>query len=289
MPRPFCKCSVLFVTIYLLCAAPLLTAGPDPKLNSLADQMARGINQNLSPPPSKNHEVTVLVFDFADNKGEMTQLGIQLADQLTEALRNRIPGLKPAKRSDLRDFIERERLDSAEFQSDAVAHWAARTLEVNLSILGTIDAEENGIELHLRVIGRDHRKRVAQASALLDWSVERHLLHNRSVLPLASSPHWKDVPVADLTGRGKPKCLDCPQPGYSEAARMARIEGRAVAQVLVGKDGRVQDVALLRGLPCGLSNRVITMLKLWRFEPVPGSKGEPAVVQFPVEINFHLM
>lgn len=287
--RPVRGLWILLVFALLVCAAPAFARASDPRLDALADELARAIRQNLSPPPSHHHEVTFLVFDFAAPNGELSQFGLQLPDQLSDALGGRISGLKPMKRSALRDLIEKERLDPAAFQSNAAAHWAAKTLEANLAIVGSLQAGDGGIELHLRVIGRDPKKRVAEASAHLDWTADRRTLQSRTVPPFAPASPWKDVPVARFDAVSKPNCIDCPQPGYSDMARLARVEGRAVAQVLVGKDGRVQDVVLLRGLPCGLSHRVVTILKLWRFEPLPGKNGEPAVVQFPVEVNFRLM
>ncbi|HTQ86612.1 MAG TPA: energy transducer TonB [Candidatus Solibacter sp.] len=287
--RPFGDFAVLLSLALFACAPPLAARSSDPKLDALAGDLAGAIRQNLSSPPSKHHEVTYLVFDIAESNGEVTRLGLQLADDLAEALRNRSPGLKPLDRASLRDLIDRDRLDPAAFQSDPVAHWAARTLEANLAIVGSLDTEGNGIELRIHVIGRDPKKRVTELTAHLDWNPDRRALQGRIPLPRPSTASWKDVPVAGQSKYSIPKCADCPQPSYSDPARLARVQGRALAQVLLGKDGRVQDVALIRGLPCGLSKRVVTMLMLWRFQPVTDARGEPAVVQFPVEVTFRLM
>src|SRR5271155_885534 len=156
--------AVLSITLFAG-AAPADARSPDQKLDALAGELASAIRQNLAAPPSKHHEVKILVLDFAEANGDMTRLGLQLPDELAEALRNRVPGLKSLDRSELRDLVDRERLDPAAFQTDAVAHWAAKTLQANLAIVGSIDAGEGGIELNVRVIGRDSRKRVAEATA----------------------------------------------------------------------------------------------------------------------------
>jgi TonB family protein len=59
-------------------------------------------------------------------------------------------------------------------------------------------------------------------------------------------------------------------------------------QVVIGKDGIVRDVKIVRGLGYGLDESAIdTITKQWRFKP--GTlNGQPVAVQANVEITFRL-
>ena len=49
----------------------------------------------------------------------------------------------------------------------------------------------------------------------------------------------------------KPILLNSPRPNYTEDARKNKIQGTVTARVLIGADGSVKQVKILRGLPDG--------------------------------------
>mgnify|MGYP002535576960 FL=1 len=75
---------------------------------------------------------------------------------------------------------------------------------------------------------------------------------------------------------------------YPEAAHKAGIQGRITVQFVVGKDGSIGNVSILRGVNADLDAeaiRVISSMPKWK----PGTqKGEPVKVKYTVPVMFRL-
>jgi TonB family protein len=68
-------------------------------------------------------------------------------------------------------------------------------------------------------------------------------------------------------GMSQPGCIRCPDPQYSDAARKAKIQGKAVLSVLVTTAGRAPSIYLLKGAPMDLTAQAIRAVKSWEFRP----------------------
>lgn len=75
------------------------------------------------------------------------------------------------------------------------------------------------------------------------------------------------------------------QPSYPEMAREAQIQGRVVLHVLVGKDGRVKNVKVIRGVNY-LNDAATDAVKKWVFKPAL-SNNKPVAVWVEVPVDFH--
>jgi TonB family protein len=84
-----------------------------------------------------------------------------------------------------------------------------------------------------------------------------------------------------------PRVVHRVNPVYPEAARHERISGIVILEVLIGKDGRVKDTAVLKGLPDGLSEAALAAVKQWEFEPAT-LNGQPVDVIFNLTTNFKI-
>lgn len=84
-----------------------------------------------------------------------------------------------------------------------------------------------------------------------------------------------------------PRPIYQPDPEYSEEARKAKYQGSVLLWVVVGTDGRVHDVKILRTLGLGLDEKAIEAVKTWKFEPAQ-KDGKAVTCQVNVEVNFHL-
>jgi len=76
------------------------------------------------------------------------------------------------------------------------------------------------------------------------------------------------------------------KPNYPEFARDAQIQGTVLLHVLVGKDGRVKNVKVKKGVT-GLDDAAIAAIKQWVFKPAL-SNNKPVAVWVEVPMNFHL-
>jgi protein TonB len=77
------------------------------------------------------------------------------------------------------------------------------------------------------------------------------------------------------------------RPLYPEIARKARIEGVVILEITVDKQGNVENVKVLRGLPMGLTEAAVDAVKQWKYEPST-LNGRPVEVLVTVTVRFSL-
>jgi protein TonB len=75
------------------------------------------------------------------------------------------------------------------------------------------------------------------------------------------------------------------QPTYPEMAREANVQGRVVLHVLVGKDGRVKNVKVIRSVTM-LDQAAVEAVRKWVFKPAL-SNNKPVAVWVEVPVDFH--
>jgi protein TonB len=83
-----------------------------------------------------------------------------------------------------------------------------------------------------------------------------------------------------------PEAITKVQPIYPDMAREANVDGTVLVQALVGKDGRVKDVKVVKGLPM-LDASAVTAVKQWIFKPAL-SNNKPVAVWVAVPVRFSL-
>jgi len=84
-----------------------------------------------------------------------------------------------------------------------------------------------------------------------------------------------------------PTVISKPEPKYTEPARKARVTGVVVVEAIINRQGHVEEVKVLKGLPMGLSEEAVEAVKRWRFKP--GTlNGEPVDVIFSLTVNFKM-
>lgn len=88
-------------------------------------------------------------------------------------------------------------------------------------------------------------------------------------------------------GVSAPRVIYQPDPEYSEEARKAKYQGVCVLWLVVGPDGRPQNLRVTRSLGLGLDEKAIEAVKSWKFEPAM-KDGRPVAVEISVEVDFHL-
>jgi TonB family protein len=113
---------------------------------------------------------------------------------------------------------------------------------------------------------------------------------------VASSSQERTTPDTNKIGNGvyrpgrgvtTPKVLRQVQPNYPAEAVQAQIQGSVLLECLVGTDGRVGAVTVVRSLDSihGLDTEAMNAVRQWTFEP--GAKdGKPVPVLIRMEIAF---
>ena len=76
-------------------------------------------------------------------------------------------------------------------------------------------------------------------------------------------------------------------PVYPDMARKTRVAGIVIVEAIINKDGSVEQVKVIKGLPMGMSESAVEAVKQWKFKP--GTlNGEPVEVIFNLTVNFKL-
>jgi protein TonB len=85
----------------------------------------------------------------------------------------------------------------------------------------------------------------------------------------------------------KPKPISVPQPGYTDAAQAALVEGKVRVQLTVDETGKVIDVKLIAGLGHGLDEAALAAARRATFEPALHC-GKPTQATFTISMRFKL-
>jgi protein TonB len=89
-------------------------------------------------------------------------------------------------------------------------------------------------------------------------------------------------------GVTQPACAYCPYPTYTDEARHGKVQGSVTLAVLVGADGRAQDVQIVKGIGFGLDERAIETVRGWKFIPARDGAKQPLAAWVTVEAVFRL-
>jgi TonB family protein len=85
----------------------------------------------------------------------------------------------------------------------------------------------------------------------------------------------------------KPVPLNEPRPNYTEEARQHKITGLVRARVLIGSDGLIKQVRIIRGLPDGLNEEAIRAAMQMRFKPAI-KNGQAVSYWTSLDVEFNL-
>jgi periplasmic protein TonB len=108
-------------------------------------------------------------------------------------------------------------------------------------------------------------------------------------VPDAPPPPEPEGPVRFVAGGNitEPVKINAPQPKYPEAARRAKMQGVVVLECTISKQGNVEDVKVLRGLPLGLTESAVDAVNKWKFKPST-LNGRPVEVIYVLTVRFTL-
>jgi protein TonB len=84
-----------------------------------------------------------------------------------------------------------------------------------------------------------------------------------------------------------PRVVHRTDPEYTEVARKGRVKGVVVVEAIIDRQGNVDQVKVIKGLPLGLSEAAAEAVRKWKFKP--GTMGgQPVDVIFNLTVTFTL-
>jgi TonB family protein len=89
-------------------------------------------------------------------------------------------------------------------------------------------------------------------------------------------------------GISAPVPIHKPEPGYTEEARKAQLQGTVILFIVVDENSDPRNLKVIRSLGMGLDRKAMEAVNQWKFRP--GMKdGNPVPVQATIEVNFRLL
>jgi TonB family protein len=74
---------------------------------------------------------------------------------------------------------------------------------------------------------------------------------------------------------------------FSAEAVHAKAGGTVSFDVEVDAEGQIAAIAVVKPLPCGLTEKALDAVEHWRLKPALGPDGKPAAVRAPIEVTFN--
>src|SRR5882762_5928697 len=93
---------------------------------------------------------------------------------------------------------------------------------------------------------------------------------------------------AGLNGVGIPVCFYQPPPEYSDEARKVKYQGAVMVEGVIGLDGKISNIRVVKGVGMGLDENAVAAVKTWRCKPAAGPSGKPVATIVPIEVTFRL-
>ena len=238
----------------------------------------------IAEPISKAHAKSVLVIDLLGPELHSHPLGSWLADQLAASLRRDFPMLQIADRS--QTTTTRNSNEARESLQTAINEGKkqARALGASTVILGSFAGLPRGIGITLMAWeSSDNGRRFGEANGLVPLSNEMTAVSHGPIPSFEGG-----IARAGLGGITSPKCVRCPQPGYTSRARAAKYQGTVVLDVVVNAEGRTEKIVVVRGPGLGLEEMSIKAVSGWRLQPSRDPDGVPVSARTEVEVTFKL-
>jgi TonB family protein len=285
----------------LVGALPERTYGQAPDFGAVAGRLSDAIalvSRGMLAKPS------VVVTDFAETHGGSNAMGAELARELSKSLGK-----------NARDFVVAD--PGGEFDTSSAAgppSQPAADAGVNCSagkpkptfvVSGYMDELQDRVVVRIEAVRTEDKKSVFDERVTVPLTAELQALESKPVSTPdkpsgQNEPAWirpgfhiadngANVPSMNSLGNyTPPRCLECMHAEYPESAMGAKIQGMISLRILIDATGQPAEIIVLKGLPCGLSERAVETVAAWRLEPAKGPDGKPAAVWQNVQMKFEL-
>jgi TolB-like protein len=250
-------------SIFVLTSSALgqSTAPNESELSTLADRLAHEIELPRKHAPSPK----ILVLDFQNQRGIANVLGQRMSESLSDLLTERLGAEHVVAKKQFRAALLSAGISPFDMQNNDVAFWNAKKAGANLIVFGQLHSSAPETTLTVQLVQVSDKKELSTASTDLTLTEEIRGLVDKF-------PAWRFDPqvlvpclvatgdsVAALyktAGVSEPKCIHCPQPPYTDAARTAHYQGAVKFDAIIDEQGRVSAATLtLEAMIMGLRPR----------------------------------
>ena len=256
----------------------------DPPMDAAAGQIANAITH------AKQRRV--IVFNFSGPDRKITPLGQKLADEFSAALAKSARKLHVEDRSQIPGAIKANSYPVDFVDWGELAHAFAQDIHAQSFVMGELSVENDQLNVAISSYRADTGKSIN--SVQVAWAIsddDRKMTAENlaaTVHSIVPSDVQAKYPNSGTRGYSFPTCLYCPGVDYTSEALNRKISGTVELEGIVGEDGQLHDVQVLKPLPFGLTRAAIEGVTKWRLKPATGPDGKPAAVRQIVEVSFQL-
>lgn len=256
-------------------------------LASPAEILAQSLDTGTAPASIadalKNaKQQRIIVFDFLNSEGSLTQLGESFSDQFSSVLAESNPDLQVVDRRVIRQLLQQHRVAPTIVHNTEAATWLASSLIADSFVIGKVDSKQGSLLISIEAIRVRDGKKIANFKESLPLSDLARSLAANSI----SWDHSKEFPNPKDDKSLLPKCIRCLSPSFSPEALYSSRSGSLTLSVWVGEDGFPSDINIITNPPPGFVQKSIEAVQKWVFMPLTGSDGKPKGVWIPVEIKW---
>jgi TonB family protein len=238
-----------------------------------------------------NHKISsegwkaVIVWDFSDQAGKYSKLGVKLADDFSAALSNSHPKFDVIPRSRIAELAAGEKLNPSAANDPIIIGWMAKKLGANGVIFGETQSSSDGVDLVLSLSkasdAKPSKKNLRADVVLTD--------DDKALLGKPRGDMWKSSRITAARNYAKPpQCTYCPPAQFSDEARRLKVGGVVLVLADVSEEGEVTNVQVVQGLPFGLNESAMDTIREWKFNPALTRDDTPVAASVPIEVSFHL-
>jgi hypothetical protein len=194
-----------------------------------------------------------------------------------------------------KNLLQKEGI-SAELQnSEPAARWLGRQFNASVVLVGRARViRDTFVEVSARflnvnddnLIGPSSEVNLQVTPSTQDFAPLTGLTTPATLPPFPDTVNGEKVYPNLPISASSPNCYYMPTPSMTEAARSADYSGTLLAEGVVGTDGAVRAVRIIKGAPFGLSELAVKIIESWKCEPALLG-GKPVAVIVPFEVNYH--
>jgi TonB family protein len=268
------------------------TAPNESELSLLANRLAHEIEVLRNHAPS----LKVLVLDFPNQRGMANVLGERISERLSELLAERIGSEHVVDQKQFRAALLSAGISPFDMQNDDVAFWNAKKAGANLVVFGQPHPAVTETALTIQLVRVPDKRELLTASTDLTLTAETPILVDKSpdwrfdpdvLVPCLVTARDAVVALYKAAGVSQPKCIHCPQPDYTAAARRAHYQGTVKFDAIIDEQGRISTATVVQGDDYELATHAMSEFKQWRLEPAT-KDGKSVRVCIQIETIFHL-
>jgi TonB family protein len=224
--------------------------------------------QKAAEKISKSGKKRVVVLDWEEDPGVVTELGRSLSAKFAASLGQVGLGLQFLEREQIEASFEKKRMESGAVLAGRFAGEAGRSAGAELLISGEIREKEKSYELRVIVWNLSNDKKLAKLKTNIPKTPELENLQ------------------ANQLGRRMPECKYCPSPAFPKDIDKESLKKGVVVvlRLVVTPQGQAKEIKVIKSAG-KLDKRAVEAVKDWRFKPALYN-GRPVYTVIMVEISF---